>query len=287
MSLPLLRSVLYAPANRPDLIAKMPRYGADAVVVDLEDGTPLGAKQQARAMAVEAAADLRGRYEGSIWLRVNSPSTEFFADDLVVLRDGPFDGLNLPKVEHPDQIRDLEAGLQDLGVGDTPLMIGIETVAGVHRVHDLLGAAPRAVAAYFGAEDFVADLGGRRSVASLETLYARTRVAMACRLAGLVPIDQVVLALTDATAFREDAAVGQDLGYRGKTCIHPAQVKLCHETYTPGPDAVDRATRLLECYEAALRQGRGTADFEGQMIDTPMVTQARNVLQLAALAATN
>lgn len=272
-----LRSLLYAPANRPDMAAKMPRFAPDAVVLDLEDGTPPDEKVAARATAAEAAAGLRSTFGGSIWLRVNAPSDPLVVDDLASVVTGPYDGVVVPKIETVADVALIERTL-----GDSAAVIwGVETVLGAHACHEILQASTRAVAAYFGAEDYIADLGGRRTAESMETLYPRSRVAIGCRLRGVVAIDQVVLSIDDDDRFRQDARAGLALGYRGKNCIHPSQVALCAEVYSPTPDEIDRARRLLAAYDEAVAAGRGTANFDGQMIDTPLVTQARTVLSLA------
>jgi citrate lyase subunit beta/citryl-CoA lyase len=281
-----LRSALFAPANRPDLVAKTPRTGPDAVIIDLEDGTPASAKVTARAQAAEAAAALRASgYPGYVFLRVNSPgAADLFDDDLRAYASGDFDGVVVPKTETARQVAGVEARLSSLEVADRAIIWGIESVRGVVEAVPALGASKQGVAAYFGAEDYIADLGGRRTLRGEETFYARTAVAQACRLAGLIAIDQVVTALTDAARFEADAQFALDVGFGGKMCIHPSQVAICHALFTPSPEAVDRARRLLDCYDAALADGRATANFEGQMIDGPLVAQARQVLDRAGEA---
>ena len=281
MSASLLRSSLYVPANRPDLVAKTGRFAPDAVVIDLEDGTPEPHKASARSQAAQAARELRRSYGGTIWLRVNAPASSWLAEDLATVPVGVFDGLVVPKVESAEHVGQIEAAMASRGER-LPVMWGFETVLGVHRCHEVLAASDQGIAAYFGAEDYITDLGGRRTRGSAETLAARTAVAVAARLHGLVALDQVVLDFADDDHFRMDAAAGRDLGYRGKNCIHPAQVALCHEAFTPSAAAVERARRLLACYDAAVALGRGTADFEGQMIDTPLVRQAQAIIDLAA-----
>ena len=277
-----LRSPLFAPANRPDLVAKTPRSEPDAVIIDLEDGTPAAAKVEARGQAASAAKDLSvNGYAGLIMLRVNSPGTEWFDGDLEAYASVPFGGIVVPKTETADQVRDIEVRLRDLGVADRAVVWGIESVRGVVAAVPTLGASVLGVAAYFGGEDYIADLGGRRTLAGTETFYARTQVAMACRLAGLVAIDQVVVAIKDAAQFEADAQFALDVGFGGKMCVHPSQVALCHAMFTPSSEAVDRARRLLKCYDDALAAGRATANFEGQMIDGPLVAQARQVLESA------
>jgi citrate lyase subunit beta/citryl-CoA lyase len=277
------RSMLYVPANRPDLMLKVSRAAPDAVVIDLEDGTPDDEKAAARHTAVAGAA-LLADSPVSVWLRVNAPTSTWLADDVAAFRSGSFDGIVVPKVESPAHVITVEAMLAGR-LRSRAVIWGAETVAGVHRVDQILAASRCAQGVYFGAEDFVADLGGRRSRGSLETLYGRTRVVMAARLAGIFAIDQVFLGLDDADAFVADAEAGLDLGYAGKSCIHPAQVALAHGVYTPDAEAVDHASRLLDCFEEAVAEGRGVARFEGRMIDAPIVAQARLVLELAGQGA--
>jgi len=283
MSQPVrLRSALFAPANRPDLAAKMPRSDPDAVILDLEDGTPPSAKAEARGLATEAAAGLRdGDYRGLVLLRVNAPDSDLFAGDLAAYAPGPFDGVVVPKTETAAQVLGVEAQLTELGVPERIIIWGIESVRGVVEAVPALAASTQGAAAYFGAEDYIADLGGRRTRRGEETFYARTQVSMACRLAGLTAIDQVVTAIKDDEQFRADARFALDVGFGGKMCVHPSQVAICHDLFTPPADAVDRARRLLECYDEALKAGRATANFEGQMIDGPLVAQARQVLDRA------
>jgi citrate lyase subunit beta / citryl-CoA lyase len=284
---PRLTSMLYAPANRPDLVAKMSRYAPDAVVIDLEDGTPLDAKITARSTATKAAIALKDDgFTGSIWLRSNAPADEHFPGDLETFvagrKSGAFDGLVVAKIESAQQVRDIESRLSSADVGasadSAAIVWGIETVRGTQDCVEVLAASRFGVAAYFGAEDFIADLGGQRTNESLESLYARSRVSIACRLAGMAAIDQVTVAVDDGERFLRDSRVGASLGYVGKNCIHPSQVDLSVQAYLPSPEAVGRAHRLVECYELAVASGLGTANFEGQMIDTPLVTQAMRIL---------
>jgi len=137
------------------------------------------------------------------------------------------------------------------------------------------------VVAYFGAEDFVADMGGVRTLGSAEVLYARSRVALAARLAGVPAIDQVVTRLDADDHFLVDAADGRALGYAGKLCIHPAQVALAHRAFTPSAEEVERARRLIAAYDESVAAGHAAIAFEGQMVDEPLARHARAVLAAA------
>jgi citrate lyase subunit beta/citryl-CoA lyase len=276
------RSPLFTPANRPDLIAKQARFQADIVIVDLEDGTPVGAKAAGRSGALEAVPKLRAEFDGAIFLRVNGVADrENFAADLDCYAALTADGVVVPKIETVADVDTLAAALRARGLDDRAVMYGLESVAGVHRAAEVLAhgaTTARVDAAYFGAEDFVADLGGRRTRSNAEVLSARSQVAIACRLAGVIALDQVTTAIGDRDRFLEEASGARDLGYGGKLCIHPGQVALAHEAFTPSPAELDRARRLVDAYEQAQRAGRGTINFEGGMVDIPLVTQARRIL---------
>ncbi|MEF2277993.1 CoA ester lyase [Deinococcus sp. YIM 134068] len=279
---PRPRSVLFAPGNRADLIAKLPRAQPDAVVLDLEDAVPATpeAKASARTVTRDAARDLIAAHPHlAVFVRVNAPHSPFFADDLAVLTP-ELAGVVVPKLESAADVRLAAEALTERGLS-LPLMAGLETGAGVWNAREIL--VPPVAWAYFGAEDYVTDLGGTRTpgtvpLPNLEVLYARSRVALAARLAGVPALDIVVTRLNDASAFREDAAQGRALGYAGKLCIHPAQVALAHETFGPTDAEAGRARRLLDAAHEAALSGRGVLTFEGQMVDEPMLARARAIL---------
>jgi citrate lyase subunit beta/citryl-CoA lyase len=134
----------------------------------------------------------------------------------------------------------------------------------------------------FGGEDFISDIGGRRTSEGLEVLYARSQVVLAARSAGLEAIDQVVVDIRDDGHFRRDAIAGRNLGYTGKMCLLPRQVALANEVFSPTAEEVDRSRRLIEAYDAGIAAGRGVTEFEGLMVDTPLLKRARAILELAS-----
>lgn len=273
------RSVLFAPGNRADLIAKLPRAQPDAVVIDLEDAVPgTGeAKAAARPIARDAARDLIAAAPHlAVFVRVNALHSPFFEDDLAVLTP-ELAGVVVPKLESAADVRRVAEALAARGL-DLPILAGLETGAGVWNAREIM-AEPAVPWAYFGAEDYTTDLGGLRTPGNLEVLYARSHVALAARLTGVHALDIVVTRLQDEAAFREDAAQGRALGYGGKLCIHPAQVPLAHAIFGPTDADAERARRLLAAAHEAAREGRGAFAFEGQMVDEPMLAKARAILQ--------
>ncbi len=272
------RSVLFAPGNRADLIAKLPRSAPDAVVLDLEDAIPATAQAKADARPVlrDAARELIASAPHlAVFVRVNAPHSPYFAGDLAVLTP-ELAGVVVPKLESAADAALVGAALAERGL-NLPLMAGLETGAGVWNAREIMEAG-NVGWAYFGAEDYTTDLGGARTPAGTEVLYARSHVALAARLAGVPALDIVVTRLNDEAAFREDAALGRALGYSGKLCIHPAQVALAHDHFGPTPAELGRARALLAAAHGAAQAGHGAFSFEGQMVDEPMLAKARALL---------
>ena len=269
-----LRSLLFAPGNRPQYFPKLVTSGADGVVLDLEDAVPPMAKRAAREEARGAVPGLVRQLGATrVFVRVNGPKTAWFQDDLDALR-GAGCGVVVPKLESLDELAAAGSWLAQVEV-----VAGIETVAAVEAAPSLCHAP--VTAAYFGAEDLVADLGGRRTEAGLEVLYARTRVAFAARLGGVRAIDQVVIDFEDDARFRREADEARSLGYTGKLCIHPRQVALANDAFKPSAEEVEMNRRLVEAFEGAQKEGIGVIDFEGRMVDQPVYQRAVAVLRAA------
>jgi citrate lyase subunit beta/citryl-CoA lyase len=255
------RSPLFVPGNHPELIAKAVRTGADAIVLDLEDAVPPAQKADARAAVVEAIAAIAGHGSVAVevCVRVNPPGTPWFADDVAALPAGVA-SVVVPKWESMVDI-------------DHPVVAGLETVRGVVDAGELLGGP--VVACYFGAEDYVADLGGIRTGGNAEVATARSLVGMAARLAGVAAIDMITVDFHDHDRFRREAEEARALGYSGKLCIHPGQVELANEAFVPSDEEVAWADRVLAAFAAA--EGE-TIGFEGQMVDEVVAARARAIL---------
>lgn len=283
----MLRSVLFAPATRPDLVAKLPRSGPDAGVIDLEDAVPTAHKLSARAQAREGAAGLLATQGGpAVYVRVNAVETPWFAGDVTDGLEPGIAGVVVPKVESADDLHAARTALDAAGHEALAIVVGIESGRGVLEVERLLApqaAGPPVRACYFGAEDYTADIGARRTERGDEVLYARSRVALAAAVHGVPALDQVVVAVGDDERFRADACRGRDLGYRGKLCIHPGQVPLANRAFSPSQEEIARSERMIAAWELAARDGTGAVAFEGRMIDEPALREARELLAVEAL----
>jgi citrate lyase subunit beta/citryl-CoA lyase len=273
------RTVLFSPANMPTRVRRLLEANSDVVVLDLEDGVGVDQKANARAALRAFAAELReGSPQLAVFARINDTRSEFYADDLLAL--GPeLTGVVLPKVEHTEDLADLRQALAERHLNQLQVMAGVETALGVHQAAQFL-APGHAESVYFGAEDFTADMGGVRSREGTEVLYARSQVALAARLAGVVAIDQIVADFEDDELFGLDAQMGRSLGYSGKMCIHPRQVALGRAAFTPSAKQLAEARELLAAFQRGLAAGEGVIRFRGQMIDEPLAKRAAALLAL-------
>jgi citrate lyase subunit beta/citryl-CoA lyase len=266
-------------------MAKLPRARADGVVLDLEDAVAPNAKADAREHSREAGAMLAREHPNlAVYVRVNAVATEWFADDVARGVPAGATGVVVPKLESAAAVRAAAEALDGAGLHDLSILAGIETVAGVIEVGEIVREA-RVAACYFGAEDYTADLGGVRRADNLEVLWPRAQVAAHAARWGVLALDQVVTELRDEEVFRRDAEMGRSLGFRGKLCIHPAQVDWANASFAPSPAELEHARRVVEAFDAAAAAGHGSIAFEGQMIDEPLARRARAVLAAADDAA--
>jgi citrate lyase subunit beta / citryl-CoA lyase len=268
-----VRSMLFMPANRADMIAKIPGLAPDLAVVDTEDAVAAEAKDGARDIAAAAVGALDPAVRATVLVRVNPVGTPWFADDVAMTVSCGAAGLVVPKLETHHQLDQVRQVMAEHSWLDAVLVAGLETALGVADARALL--ARGVSGAFFGAEDFIADIGGRRTSGGEEVLYARSQVVLAAHLAGIPAIDQAVVDLADEGHFLADARAGRNLGYQGKICIHPRQVVLAHQVFTPTEAELAHARAVLAAGEA------GVGVVDGQMIDDVHVRMARATLARA------
>ena len=273
--------MLFAPAVREDMIPKLTRSDPDGVVIDCEDATPMGQKAAGRSNAMELAPRIMG--QGSeVFVRINPPGSEWFRDDVAYGLHEKLDGVVVPMVETVEGLDQVAKALAANDLGHLGIIAGLETGLGVADARQLLAHA-QVIGAYFGAEDFVADLGGVRTSNNIEVHYARSQVVLAGRLARKPVIDQIVANFRDSDRFTRETKTARAMGFKGKLCIHPAQVELANTGFLPSDEEVDRALRMLAAYEIGIASGVAAIDFEGQMVDEPLAVQARQTLVAAGI----
>ena len=274
------RSVLFTPGDRPEMLRKAPRTGADVVVFDLEDAVAPARKAEAR----KAVADvLTSGFDPDCEVCVRVTADDATADLDVLLDDDPrLDGLMLPKAEAGEDVRRLAERATERG-DDLPVFALVETARGILHAEEIAAARPT-TAVCFGAEDLAADVGASRTEAGTEVRYAREHAVLAASAADVDAVDTVFTDIEDREGLRTETEFAAGLGYDGKIAIHPAQVEPINDAYTPSPERVEWAERVLAARTAADADDRGVFRVNGEMIDAPLIAQAERVIERADAA---
>jgi len=270
-------------------IEKATTLGVDCICMDLEDGTAVNKKVEAREVIAQAMRELNfGNSERCI--RINSVGSGFEKDDLPAALAAHPDTIVLPKVESAEQAKWVSGEIESyelsnsLPLGGIRLLAGLETAKGVLNLKEIASADQRLEALIFGGEDFAASIGATRSSAGTELLYARQAVVTTCAAHEIQAIDIVYIDFRDTEGLRREAQQGADWGFVGKQIIHPNQVAPVQEAFTPSDDAIVYAQRVVETFEASQQEGKGAYALDGKMIDMPLLKSAQNVLERAKAA---
>jgi citrate lyase subunit beta / citryl-CoA lyase len=300
-SVTALRSLLFSPGSRPDMMAKARRSGADGLIFDLEDAVAPSARAAAReavaaALTEEPAAapDRPAPASPLVFVRVNHPSTgELEADLDAVVGAGPF-GIVLPKTETAAEVAALDEaiGVREKRAGRPPgaivLLPLVESCLGLRFTYEIAKASPRVVGLAFSSGedgDFMADLDGQWTPAGEAMLYPRSKLICDTRAAGLSwPVDGVFMQVDDEAALAEECRLARRLGFAAKMAIHPRQLSAIHAAFTPTPEEIAFAKGLLAAFEEAQASGSGAFRFQGLMVDKANVRRAEQVLAREHLA---
>jgi citrate lyase subunit beta / citryl-CoA lyase len=283
------RSMLFSPGNRLDLVAKAMKSGTDAVIFDLEDAVPLASKADARANI----AQVQDR-PVPLFVRTNGGDTEFLWDDVVAVGRAGADGLVLPKAEDPDLVKRIDGALTAFEIdagrepGSTTVIPLIESSLGVLNCRELCSSAERVRSVLFGSGeqgDLVVDLGCEWTPDGQALLTARSQVIMAARAAGIEhPMDAVFMDFRNMDALRTECELARRVGYVGKVAIHPAQVAVIHEVFTPSAEEVAHQQRILDEFNKALESGAASINVDGRMVDYAVARMAERILARAKAA---
>lgn len=283
-----IRSYLFAPADNPRILDKVFAAGADAVVIDLEDAVAAQAKKEARQSLRRRLETLAGTGRPPLWVRINGLAGGEWRDDLEAVVGPWLAGIRLPKAESPDEVRrvsEVVGGLESaagLAPHTVTLTLTIESAAGVEHA-GALARCDRVDHLCFGNVDYLADIGARETDDGAAALYAHSRVVLASRLAGIgPPIAPVQTRLDDLEALRRSSERFRDLGFFGRSCIHPKQIPVIHRVFTPSPVEVSEAREIVATYQAGLAAGSGSeVTSTGQFVDVAVVRRARAIITLA------
>ncbi len=282
------RALLYMPGDNWKMINKSVTLGVDSICMDMEDGTAINKKAEARATIAKALQELDFGASEKL-ARINSVGSGWEKDDIEAVLPHHPDGIVIPKVESFEQVEWASRIIEDAELkngwklNSIRILIGVETAKGILNLKEI-AAHPRLDAIIFGGEDFAASIGAVRTQEAVELLYARQAVIVACAAYDLQPLDIVTIDYKDLEALKVEAEFGARLGFSGKQVIHPNQVPVVQEAFTPSVEAIAYARRIVETFEASQKEGKGAYSLDGKMIDMPLLKNAQKVLARANAA---
>ncbi len=274
---------LYLPGNIPKLFINAGIHNPDAVILDLEDSVAPEKKTEARYLVRNALRQVNF-FNCERMVRINQ--LPMGLDDLPFIVPGNVHVILLPKCESNKQIKELENAINSIRMKEkieNPVWIMpiIETALGVEKAFEIASASESIVAMAIGLEDYTADLGVQRTLDGQESFFARSRIVNACKAAGIQAIDSVFSDVNDPSALTETCRKSRALGFEGMGCIHPRQIHEIKLGFSPSPEEVSKAVRIVQAYNNAKEQGRGVVALGTKMIDLPVVKRAIKTLELA------
>lgn len=274
------RSVLYMPGANTRALEKAKFLPADSLILDLEDAVAPDAKAQARQNIRQALSNGFGHRETVV--RINGLNTPWGLDDLNVFAKSEADAILLPKVESAQQIEELAKHLEQLNPNNTlKIWAMIETPMAFFKLPEICNSHPRLETLVLGTSDLVKDLHARHTPQRVETQTALSLAVLAARAHHLCVLDGVHLSLDDDIGLEQSCIQGRDMGFDGKTLIHPNQITLANAIFGPSPAEIQEAEERIAAYEAAIQSGAGIAVLNGKLVEELHIQDAKRILGLA------
>lgn len=279
----LLRSLLFVPGNRPDMLEKAKNFQADVLVPDMEDSVPVAEKANARKIVAAALPGLAGAGK-ALFPRPNALNTGLLADDLAAVIGPHIEGVTVGKVSSAWEVRQIVSIVEPLEkktglpAGHVKIIPWIETAKAIVNAYEICAASPRVIAVAFGGEDFTNDMEIHRSDEGSELVYPRNVIAVAAKAAGVIALDTPYVNFRDPEGHKRDILVARRMGFRGKFAIHPSQVSDINALFAPSPEEVEQARRIVAAFQEAEAAGKGSTSVDGKMIDAPVVKRAQALL---------
>lgn len=272
----------FVPGSNLRNIEKVNTLEADAFIFDLEDAVAISEKQNARENVVKA---IQHYQQKNIFVRINSFDSPFFLEDVENVVVEGLSGIVLPKAETSMQLEVLDKLLLEkekklnIPIGSIKIVALIESAMGVHHAIEL-AKFNRVIRLAFGAIDYTLDIQATLTDHRLELLFARSQLVLASRLAQLEgPIDTVYADIYNESGLRKETTLSKELGFKGKLIVHPAQIKIVNEVFTPSKYEVEQARKIIDAAHKAEKQGKGVVNLDGKMIDLPVIKQAEAILE--------
>ncbi len=275
------RSVLYMPGANARALQKSRTLPADALIFDLEDAVAPEAKETARRQILDAVSE-GGYGHREILIRTNGLNTPWGYDDLVAVAKAGSDAVLLPKVESAEMVRQAEAVLESHGAPDSlAIWCMMETPRGTLHAEEIADASPRLGGLVMGTSDLAKDLQAQHTAMRLPLITSLGLCMLAARAARIAILDGVFLDLNDHEGFVDSCRQGAELGFDGKTLIHPKQIDAANEVFGPSEEEVRLSKRIIEAYAAAEAEGKGVVVVDGKLIEKLHVDHAERVVALA------
>lgn len=287
----LRRTMMFVPGNSPKMINAADIYGADSLMFDVEDSIAVTEKDTARNLVAHALKFMK--FQSETVVRINHPTqTPFGMEDLKVILPAKPNLIRMPKIEDISEIElvadEIEKAEKKYNwpEGTINIIGAIESVKGLYNVREMC-KHPRMVAIALGAEDFIANIKTNRTKYGIELYYCREQILMAARDAEIQALDTVFSDIKDIDTFKDEVTKSRDMGFDGKSCIHPKQVSVVHSIYTPTDKQIAKAVKVLDAFTASLTDNKGVLNVDGKMIDKPIVVRAQRVIDQAVAAGVN
>ena len=276
-------SRLYLPGNNPGMFLNAGLHSPDGVILDLEDSVAPERKDEARIL-VRNALRAVNFYGAERMIRINQGGRGL--EDLECLIPHNVHLVLVPKCEDPETLIEVERKIISIKNGEKKpapvfLMPIIESALGVERAFEIARATPNVVALAIGLEDYTADLGVQRTKEGAESLYARNRIVVAAKAAGIQPIDSVFSDVGDMEGLMNNVLSSKAMGFEGMGCIHPRQIAVIRQGFSPSQDEIEKAKRIVTAFSDAQAKGLGVVSLGTKMIDPPVVARAEKTISLA------
>lgn len=285
----LRRTMLYIPGSSDKMIQKSIGLEADSLIIDLEDAVAPAQKDAARATVAEALKNIDfGEKEKNV--RINALGTPYGKEDIKAIVKARPHGIVIPKVNMADDViavevlvkeAEREAGIKE---GSTNLHAMIESPKSIVNIDSIALSSKRLKALLFGAADYTKEMTGRITLERLEAVYPLSRIVIAARVAGIDAIDSPFFNIKDEEGLVKHTQFVVNLGFAGKSCIHPAQIGPVNKLFSPTENEIERAKKIIDAYEIAKQQGKGAIEVDGELIEQLHVDSAKRVLAKAQKA---
>lgn len=289
----LRRSMLFVPGDKPGTIRDAYIYKPDSIMFDLEDAIAITEKDSARFLLYNMIKELKSLYKEynvETIVRINSLDTEFGILDIEAMVKAGIDAIRIPKTDTANDVIEVEKHIErveresGIEIGRTKIIVAIESPLGALNALEISKSSNRLIGLAIGGEDYVTNLKTTKSEDGIELLMGRALIVMAARASGIDAFDSVYSDIKNDDGFIKEAKKIKQMGFSGKSLIHPKQIELLHKVYTPTEKELQKSIRIINATKKALSEGKGVITLDGKMIDKPIIERAENIIALAKTA---